>query len=130
MQDAVEVFEQIKRAVRTLRKLPPVTVKSRFCNWPEIVRSFYEAYGYTEATMPKVVPTARQLSELDQVIGWLAWLSRYGDEYPKIIWARAENYSLRRISRQVGLNKDTCKERFLEGLIALHHAINQHAVNK
>jgi hypothetical protein len=128
MTDAMDIFEQIRRATRTIRKLPPVAVRNRFCNWPEIVRSFHEAYGYTEATMPRIIPTARQLTELDQVIRWIAWLSQYGEEYPRIIWARAENRSWRAIGTIAGLSKDTCRERFRIGIYGLHHALDKGAI--
>ncbi|MFO0906795.1 MAG: DUF6362 family protein [Isosphaeraceae bacterium] len=120
---AQEVFDQVARAVRTLRKLPPVAVRSRFCNWPPIVRSFHESYGYAEATMPRLVPTARQLSDLDAVIRWIAWLSRYGEEYPRIVWARAENRSWRHIATVAGLPKSTCEWRFREAIYALTMAL-------
>lgn len=130
MQTVTEVFEQIQRSVRTLRKLPPVSVKNRFCNWPDIIRSFYECYGWNDPDPPKIVPTARQLTELDQVISWLAWLSKYGEEgeYAKIIWARAERRSWRHIGTVVGLSKDTCRERFRVGMYALHHALNERQI--
>ncbi len=93
MLDAVEVFEQIERAIHTLRKLPRVAVKSRFCNWPDVVQNFMDAYGYSDPTPPKIVPTARQLTQMDEVIRWLAWLSRYGEEYPRILWASSKRAS-------------------------------------
>lgn len=128
MQDAVEVFEQIRRAVRTLRKLPPVTVRSRFCNWPDIVRSFYEVWREGETTPPKIGVTAKQISEMDQVIAWLAWLSQhpgFGSDYSRIIWARAENVPWRKIGAIVGKNKDTCRERFRVGVCALFYALEE-----
>jgi Domain of unknown function (DUF6362) len=129
--DTLEVFEQIERAVVTIRKLPRVAVKERFCNWPEIIRSFNEAYGYNDPDPPRVRPTARQISEMDIVINWFAWLSQYGEhgEYAKILWARAEKRTWRHIAKVAGLNKDSCRERFRVGLFALHHAIETGAVN-
>ena len=123
MQDAIEVFEQIRRATRTIRKLPRVTVRSKFCNWPEIIRSFYECYGYNDPDPPRLAPTPRQITQMDQVISWLAWLSQYGEECPRIIWARAENRSWRHIATVAGLSKDTCRERFRVGLHAIFYAV-------
>jgi len=123
--DASEVFEQIERSVRTLRKLPRVTVRQRFCNWPDIIRSFHEAYGYNDPDPPRIVPTAKQLTELDQAIRWLAWISQYGAEYPRIIWARAERRSWRSIAGIAGLSKDTCRERFRIGLHGIYYALEE-----
>lgn len=38
MRDAIQVFEQIREATQTIRKLPRVTVRTRFCNWPDFIR--------------------------------------------------------------------------------------------
>ncbi len=131
MQDAVEVFEQIKRAVRTLRKLPTVTVRSRFCNWPDIVRSFYEVWREGETTPPKIGITAKQITEMDQVIAWLAWLTQhpgFGPVYSRIIWARAENRPWRHIATEIGLSKDACRERFRIGVYGLLYAVERGAI--
>jgi hypothetical protein len=129
MPDAVEVVEQIERAVRTLRKLPPVAVKSRFCNWPDIVQNFMDAYGYSDPIPPKIVPTARQLTQMDEVIRWLAWLSRFGEEYPRIVWSRAAGASWRGIAGRVGLSPPTCKERFRVGVYAIVYAIEDKKIS-
>ncbi|OWK39534.1 DUF6362 family protein [Fimbriiglobus ruber] len=129
MLDAVEVFEQIERATRTLKKLPRVGVKSRFCNWPEVIQNFMDAYGYTDPVPPKIVPTARQLTEMDQVIRWLAWLSSFGEEYPRIVWSRAAGASWRGIAGRVGLSPPTCKERFRIGVCAIMYAIEEKKVS-
>lgn len=108
----VAVFEKIQRAARTMRLLPRVAVKTRYCAWPDIIQSFFDAYGYTPARL-KIVPTARQLSEMDEVIGWLSWLSRAMDaDAMRIVWARAEGNSWRRIARIAGKPPNACRERF------------------
>lgn len=121
--DTVQITDQIERATRTIKKLPRVGVRTRYCNWPDVVQNFFDAYGYTEVTI-KIIPTARQLTELDQVIDWLAWLSQFGDEYTRIVWARAAGYSWRRIAYMAGLAPDTCKERFRIGVTAIYWKLN------
>ena len=127
--DALDVFEQIERAVKTIRMLPRVAVKERFCNWPEIIRSFYDAYGWNDPDPPKIRPTARQISEMDEVIAWLAWLSGYGKDYPRIIWARAEKRPWKHITKVCTLSENTCRERFRVGLFALTHAVDKGEIN-
>jgi hypothetical protein len=132
MQDAVEVFEQIKRATRTLRKLPPDVASPKFCNWPDIIRSFYEIWRDGVTTPPRIGLSAKQITEMDQVIRWLAWLTQhpaYGKEYTRIIWARAENRSWRKIGTVVGLSKDACRLRFRHGVFALFYAIEDKRVS-
>lgn len=45
MPDALDVIDQIERATRTIKKLPPVGVRTRFCNWPEVIQNYMDAYG-------------------------------------------------------------------------------------
>jgi len=54
--DAVEVFEKIEPCRPHPPQAPRVTVKTRFCNWPDVVQNFMDAYGYTDPTPPKIVP--------------------------------------------------------------------------
>jgi hypothetical protein len=110
-----EVFDQIEQAVRTMRLLPRVQVKNRFCNWPEIVRSFFEAYGMDEATY-KIVPTAKQISRMDEVIEWLTWLP---PETARIIWARCSGLPWRTIARMAGLAPSTCESRCRIGMVVI-----------
>jgi Domain of unknown function (DUF6362) len=132
MQDAVEVFDQITRAVRTLRRLPPEHSRAKFCNWPPIIRSFYEIWRDGVTTPPRIGVTSKQVTEMDAVIRWLAWLSQhpgFGAEYTRIIWARAEKRSWRKIGVMAGKSKDTCRERFRVGLHALLYGIQDGKVH-
>ena len=111
-EGCVAVFEKVQRAVRTMRLLPSVAVRSRFCNWPDIIQNFFDAYGYTPGRV-RITPTARQLSEMDEVIGWLSWVSRaLTPDHMRIVWARAEGRSWRQIGYIVGLSHTASRERF------------------
>src|SRR3982751_1798801 len=100
MQDAVEVFEKIREATQTIRKLPRVGVKNRFCNWPDFVRDYQMSFDPEHPDRnvtpedPFIPPTPKQIEEMDEVILWLSWLARhpaYGADYSRIIWARAKD---------------------------------------
>lgn len=118
MTDSINVttvMEQIQEAARTIRLLPPVKAREKFCNWPDIVQNFMDAYGYTAPTF-RIVPTAKQITRLDQVIDWLTWVP---PETARIIWARSEGYPWRKIAGKVGKDPKTCKERFRIGVVAI-----------
>jgi hypothetical protein len=103
--DCVEVFEEIRLAVKTLRLLPPAFARQRMTAWPDIVQSFFDAYGYTPTSI-RIVPTATQISRLDRVIEWIAPLPR---DYAAVLWARAEGASFRKIGRRLGCSEGKCR---------------------
>ena len=122
--DAVKVFEEIQQAVHTLRLLPPADwPSSKTGYWPDVIQNFYDAYGYTAPTV-RVIPTARQISRLDEVIEWMSWLP---PEYARIIWARAEGFSWRQIARATP-NKaapNTCRNHFRIGVCSIAHRLSK-----
>lgn len=131
MQDSVQVFEKIRRTTRTIRRLPPVTVHSKFCNWPDIIRSFYEIWRDGVTTPPRIGLSSRQITEIDEVIRWLAWLSQhpgFGPDYTRILWARGCNISWRVIAARVGKSPNTCREWFRIGVFGIVHALDQRAI--
>lgn len=128
MTDALAVFEKIERAAKTLRKMPPVAVKEKFCNWPEIIRSFYECYGWNDPDPPRLRPTAKQISEMDQVILWMAWLTQhpgFGKKYTMVIWARACRVPWKKIGAKAGYSDRACREWFRLGIYGLVHAAHK-----
>lgn len=128
MTDSVAVFENIQRAAKTFRQLPPVKIRNRFCNWPDYIENFHTAYGYTEATV-RIRPTAKDIDNLDRVIAQLAWLTKEGGEvYSRIIWARAQpprGVPWPHVARMAGLAPNTCKERFRVGIHAILYSANK-----
>jgi len=82
-----ERFEQAAKTLIGLRNLTNRDVPQRVKTaWPEIVRSFYEAYGWNAARFTKQQPTAADISQLDEVIEW-SMLVPEGDR--RILWERA-----------------------------------------
>lgn len=72
------VEARLRSAGRTLKMIPATgcwPARFRSC-WPEVVRTFEDAYGWHEADEVQLRPTMRQLNELEQVLGWLPLLSR------------------------------------------------------
>lgn len=68
------VVATFERAGQTLLSLPitgsrPAGYRS---NMPEIVRQFAEAYGTTEEELRPATPSARAISEMDEVFSWVS----------------------------------------------------------
>jgi hypothetical protein len=77
--------------------------------WPSIAPTEEDrrlAYGYNAATAPRVLPTAAELSALDQVLGWVPrYLSAAAlhiaglpSDAAWVAWMRAQGHSYQRIS--------------------------------
>lgn len=83
----IDVAERIEQAAQTLRKMPPVKVNGFKSFWPEIVYSSHEAYGWEQARFSRSVPTAKQISEMDEAFVWLTWVEK---NEAQIVWARSQ----------------------------------------
>lgn len=131
MQDALELFEQIREATVTIRKLPRVGVKNRFCNWPDFIRDYQMSFDPEHPDRnvtpddPFIPPTPRQIAQLDQVIIWLAWLTTHpawGQKYSRVIWAKACGVPLTMYAKRIRRGHSTCREWFRLGLYAIMYA--------
>ena len=88
--------ERLKSAARTLRHLPlpkngkPSTMQAA---WPEIVQDWL-AYGWQDARLARVQPSAAQIDELDETLQWLHWLTR---DQRMVLWGRAQGWTWRQL---------------------------------
>lgn len=124
----IEVLEQVSRATETIRQLPPVAIKNRFCAWPDVIQTFGDMIGAEVSRMrykPLLRPTAKQLAEMDEVIIWLTWLPA---EISRAIWARAEGYSWRKIAAMIGISDKTCRAYAMAGVITISDKVNNKRV--
>lgn len=116
------VFHRVQGAVRTLRKMPAVFCRQQASSWPDVVREFSDIWHSTlthEATMPRSVPTHRQVSEMDEVLGWMVWLASQDRRYTRIVWLRANGASFGRIARHFDKGKTWAHSQFLNALYLL-----------
>lgn len=84
--------EVVRTTVMTLNALvDPHKKYQGFARLPvEIVHDAKEAYGYTSARIRRFQPSAREISQMEVIAPWLAWLKReHGAEHFRRIWAWA-----------------------------------------
>lgn len=79
--------------------------------WPVIPKDYWECYGLEPEPL-RVIPTARQISRLDQVNIWLTWLDQ---ETRQLVWLYCSGMSLRKLQNRLGRPKSTLH-------VNLHHA--------
>lgn len=124
----VYVLDRLEVAIRTLRRVPTRDRAGSGRAWPDIVQDFWDCYGRHDPTPPKLVPTAKQISEMDEALGWLVWLARHeGPTTARVVWAVAAGGSFRKVARLSGIKSHhTVKAYFIKGLygIAAEHVKN------
>lgn len=100
-----ELRQRCREAAYTLRRLPmpknglPADFK---VSWPDIAYEWL-AYGWNPMRAPRIPPSPREISRLDEVLGWLHWLTR---EQRVILWARARGWTWRQIEALDEMEQD------------------------
>jgi hypothetical protein len=104
--DVRDIERRLMRAFKTLRALPDP--ERRFFNqksaWPEVLQSFEEAYGYTEAKMPKFRPTPFDCGDYLTALDWVRGLDAPA---VRLIVARSFDYSFQQMGDRIGKSADT-----------------------
>ena len=78
--ELADLREQIYEAVQALKRLPDREASylrsgSR-CAWPQVIVSYWEAYGQQRARSRPSPPTASEIDAMERVLGWLTWLGQ------------------------------------------------------
>jgi hypothetical protein len=120
-EELAYVLDRVDGAIRTLRRVPMRERSGSGRAWPEIVRDFYDCYGYHDPTPPRIAPTAKQISEMDEVLGWIVWLAQHeGPTTARVVWAVAAGGSFRKVARLSGIKSHhTVKAYFIKGLYGI-----------
>lgn len=75
-----DLSERIYLAFQTLRRLPDrergYLTADRRGSWPTVILTYWEAYGQSAVRMKLPPPSAAAISDMEEVMGWLAWLGR------------------------------------------------------
>ena len=103
--DRDELRQRCREAAYTLRRLPmprnglPACFKT---SWPDVAYEWL-AYGWTPARAPRIPPSPHEISRLDEVLGWLHWLTR---QQRVILWARARGWTWRQVEAIDEMERD------------------------
>ncbi len=117
----VEIEDRLEEAALTLRRLPVRDGPREYgSSWPDVVRSQFTAYGFEEARV-RVVPSAAQISRMEETFEWLMLLDRPDDRH--IVWMRADNYRWRPICNRVGLSRAHAWRRWTAALITIQRRL-------
>ncbi len=98
-----EISGRFQEAVRTLRRLPRVTIKSYFNAWPPIIRTPNEILAAEPEPMRLGPPSAEKITRMEETIQWIFLLD--DEDERRIVWLRAENVPWRKICERIGCGR-------------------------
>ncbi len=114
----VEIEQRFEEAADTLKHLPAVRVPGYFTTWPEIVRRIAEteALAGDRARPPRISPSPRAISEMEECFEWLSWLDPVD---ARIVWLRAQRNSWRNVCARMTMHRQTAWRRWAAALITI-----------
>ena len=124
MWTPTEIEDRLEEAALTLRRLPNPPgsgARGYGSSWPDTVRSVHTAYGYERARM-RVVPSAREISRMEEAIEWLRLVADPDDR--RIVWMRAEGHRWRSVGIAVGCVRQTAWRRWTAALLTIAKRLN------
>lgn len=124
-----DVEQRLLRACKTLRALPDPDFKFRVIHnaWPDVLQAVEDAYGYTEATMPRFRPKPCDVSDCLVALEWVRVLEKR--EF-KLIWWRSFDISFRHIAIRLHRSDDTARLRYRDALLKAWHEANRQAATR
>jgi len=126
--DAQAVDARLRDCADTLRRLRvhgalPAEYGS---SWPDMIRDFWDAFGWNDIEIKPAPPTAEAITRMDQTMIWFLFIGRPADR--RIAWAKAFRLSDRKIARVVGQSRWTVQRRYRRTLSAIVDALNSGAI--
>lgn len=120
-----EIERRFEDAALTLKHLPAVRVPGYFTTWPEIVQRIAEteaSAGDASARNPRITPTSRAISEMEECFEWLLWLDPVD---ARIVWLRAMRKSWRQVCARTMMHRQTAWRRWAAALITISLRLKQ-----
>lgn len=108
------LIDRLYEACRVLRRLPDgerrfLTAGSRG-SWPEVVLTFWEAYGQEAPKMRMPPPSSASIDRMEESLGWIAWLAAQDRQKAKCVWlCCGEGRPIMSVTRIVGLHRNTVR---------------------
>lgn len=96
-----EIKKRIEEAVYVMKLLPPVKVRGYLQFWPKMIYS-EEELALMEAKPLKITPTGKQISRMDEVLGWMEILEPWERE---LVWQRGARIPWKIITNDFGYSR-------------------------
>ena len=111
----------LEEAADTLRRLPNRRVGGYVSAWPEIVRDYWEAFGWHDAEVRPIPPSPKAIDQMDRALPWLYWLD---PEEAKLVWERACGVPWKIIEIRRGVSRSTAWRHWITALATIAARLN------
>ena len=111
----------LEEAADTLRRLPDRRVGGYVSAWPEIVRNYWEAFGWHDAEVRPIPPSPRAIDQMDETLRWLCWLE---PDQARLVWARSTGKPWKLIAHEHSIDRTTAWRRWSYALVTIAARLN------
>lgn len=124
MLELDEIEFRLSEAALTEHRLPDKDRRILYkknSNWPDFISNFVrQGLDWEKPTKIRIVPSAKDISDMEEVLDWLTWISKGRHKDPikltKIIWARSNGCQWKQVAYIAGCSPMTCQRWYLIGL--------------
>jgi len=122
--DADAVEAQLREAADTIRRLRVAGVwpAGYWSAWPDVIRDFWDVFGYHETEVRSSPPSPRAISRMDEAMIWLTFIDAPLDR--RIVWAKAFKLGNRKVATITGQSRETVRRRHKRALAGIVEALN------
>lgn len=122
--DIEAVGARIVEAGDTLRRLrvPGAWPAGHRSAWPDVVRDFWDVFGYHEAEAKPSPPSPQAIGRMDETMTWFAFIEAPLDR--RIVWAKAFKLGDRKVGRIIGKSRETVRRRYKRALADIVETLN------
>ena len=123
-----DIEDRFEEAAYTLRRLPEKDRPRGYSSyWPAVVHDAKHAYGYTPEAPMRVIPSAAQITRMEECLDWLLLVD---PEDARIVWLRAEGARWRQVCIRAGCVRSTAWRRWAAALLTISKKLNSQTKSK
>lgn len=110
------VADRLREAWDALRRVPAQSLQDVRAGWPEVLRDYFEAYGYAEERPRLAHASPRAIDRMNETFGWFVFLQGRA-HVTKAVWlCCGAGMGPKRAGSILGVHRDTVRARRDEGL--------------
>ena len=113
---------RLAEAAEVLSRLPEERVQGYFNAWPEVVRSYWEAFARNEPTLRRPWPSPAAITRMEETFLWLRWLE---PDDARLVWDRADGAPWKVICWRFGKSRATAWRHWVAALAVIAEQLNR-----
>lgn len=113
---APDVEQRLLQACRTIRALPDPDRRffRMHTGWPEVVQEVAEAYGYTDASVPRFKPSPKDVGDFLLALSWARPLHKR--EF-RFVWWRSFELSFKQMADRIHRSDETARRYYRDAIL-------------